>query len=235
MRNDRAEVQRLHDQTEALVNRVVALNEELNRDLERRSDEARRAQAALLSRARAVQLACFALALLIGAGVGFVTVRSILRRLSALRAGAREIATGNLAARIAEHGGDELSELAGAFNRMAADLAHHQDALVRSQKLAAIGQVAAGVAHEINNPLGVILGYAKLLSRGGGADPNEGLGIIEDEARQCQRIVQGLLDLARPPWRGRRSTWRSWRGRPWSGSARPAGSTAGRCPDPRPP
>jgi signal transduction histidine kinase len=80
---------------------------------------------------------------------------------------------------------------------MAASLAQEQAALVRSQKLASIGQVAAGIAHELNNPLSVVLGYTKLLRAAPGADTDE-LRIIEDEARLCQRIVQELLDLARP-------------------------------------
>jgi signal transduction histidine kinase len=68
---------------------------------------------------------------------------------------------------------------------------------VRSQKLASIGQVAAGVAHELNNPLSVILGYTKLLRANPGPHADD-LGIIESETRQCQRIVAELLDLARP-------------------------------------
>ncbi|HET7500975.1 MAG TPA: ATP-binding protein [Kofleriaceae bacterium] len=80
---------------------------------------------------------------------------------------------------------------------MAASLAREQAALVRSQKLASIGQVAAGVAHELNNPLSVILGYAKLLRAVPGPHADDA-AIIESEARQCQRIVSELLDLARP-------------------------------------
>jgi signal transduction histidine kinase len=96
-------------------------------------------------------------------------------------------------------GHDEFSELAQAINDMAASLARNQEQLLRSQKLASVGQVAAGVAHEINNPLGVILGYVKLMRRKPGTADDEGLRVIEDEAVQCQRVVQGLLDLARTP------------------------------------
>ncbi|MBK7198882.1 MAG: HAMP domain-containing histidine kinase, partial [Myxococcales bacterium] len=63
-------------------------------------------------------------------------------------------------------------------------------------RLASIGQVASGVAHEINNPLGVMLGYVQVMRRTDG--DREELRIIEDEIRQCKAIVAGLLELARP-------------------------------------
>jgi two-component system NtrC family sensor kinase len=54
------------------------------------------------------------------------------------------------------------------------------------------------VAHEINNPLGVILGYTRLLQKQAAGEVAVDLKVIEDEALQCQRIVEGLLDLSRP-------------------------------------
>jgi signal transduction histidine kinase len=81
---------------------------------------------------------------------------------------------------------------------MAEDLAARQAELLEASRLASIGQVASGVAHEINNPLGVMLGYLRLLRREAALADREELRIIEDEARQCQAIVAGLLDLARP-------------------------------------
>jgi signal transduction histidine kinase len=81
---------------------------------------------------------------------------------------------------------------------MTAALREHQDRLVESEKLAGIGRLAAGVAHEINNPLGVILGYAKLLRRRADADAAEDLQVIEEETLRAKEIVEGLLDLSRP-------------------------------------
>ncbi|MEO8905576.1 MAG: ATP-binding protein, partial [Polyangiaceae bacterium] len=116
-----------------------------------------------------------------------------------LRAGALRIAAGDLETRIPAKGSDEFAELAHRFNEMATAIASQQRKLIESQRLAVLGQLSAGVAHEINNPLGVILGYAKLL-RPQTVEPKlrDGLRIIEDEAHQCQRIVEGLLGLARP-------------------------------------
>ncbi len=195
---DPAAVRKLGARLESVVDRVVRINERLNASFERRSDEARARAADIRADAKRTTLLCFGLAIVLSASLGLWLTRSIVRRVEALRVGARRVGSGDLAARIALPGRDEFAELASAFNQMTENLAKNQEALVRSQKLASIGQVAAGVAHEINNPLGVILGYSKLLRKQARPGELEELGIIEEEAVQCQRIVQGLLDLARP-------------------------------------
>jgi signal transduction histidine kinase len=197
-RGDRAEVANLGAQLEAVVDRVVAINGQLNADLEARSVAARSRAEMLRDRSVSWTIGCFALAILLASGVGWWLARTIVHRVESLRRGARRVGAGDLDARIELHGRDEFAELASSFNHMAASLAREQAALVRSQKLASIGQVAAAVAHELNNPLSVILGYTKLLQDAPGPANADELRIIEDEARLCQRIVQELLDLARP-------------------------------------
>lgn len=196
-RGDRAAVAKLGDDLETTVDRVVALNEKLNADLENRSVAARSRAEDLRTQSVMWTIVCFALAIVLSAAVGFWLLRTIVRRVDSLRAGARRVGAGDLTARIEIDGEDEFAELASSFNQMAASLAREQEALVRSQKLASIGQVAAGVAHEINNPLSVILGFTKILRKESTANAEE-LQIIEDEARLCQRIVSELLELARP-------------------------------------
>ena len=85
-----------------------------------------------------------------------------------------------------------------------------QSRIAQSEKLAAIGQLAAGIMHEINNPLATISACAAALDgrvgdRGPGADPNarEYLEIIEKEVQRCSRIVDSLLDFSRPKARAR--------------------------------
>jgi len=78
-------------------------------------------------------------------------------------------------------------------------LAAAQEALVQSEKLASMGQLAAGIAHEVNNPLGVVLMYSHLLLDD--CDPQskmrEDLVMIAEQADRCKKIVAGLLHFAR--------------------------------------
>lgn len=74
-----------------------------------------------------------------------------------------------------------------------------RETLIQAEKLASIGQLAAGIAHELNNPLGVVLMYAHLLLDQYGSDEalREDLKMIATQADRCKRIVSGLLHFAR--------------------------------------
>jgi signal transduction histidine kinase len=75
-----------------------------------------------------------------------------------------------------------------------------QEELIRTEKLASIGRFAAGVAHEVGNPLGAILGYTSILQQGGieREEEKDYLNRIEKEIERINRIVRELLDFSRP-------------------------------------
>lgn len=94
---------------------------------------------------------------------------------------------------------DEDNDLGGVL--ILQDISEHrrlQDGLAMREKLVAMGQLAAGVAHELNTPLGSILGYAQLLGRAEETEKQaEYARIIGEETKRCSRIVQDLLNFAR--------------------------------------
>jgi len=99
---------------------------------------------------------------------------------------------------------DELGELALTFNRMTSQLQRNRELeanLAQQGKMASLGVLSSGVAHEINNPLGVILGYAGYLeNKLDPGDPNHHfIHEIKRESKRCKKIVQDLLNYARTP------------------------------------
>jgi signal transduction histidine kinase len=101
---------------------------------------------------------------------------------------------------------DEVSDLADSFNRMMGYLTKSEEErktmeerVRQADKLASIGQLAAGVAHEINNPLSLILGYTKLLRKECPAhgQTHEDLDVVYNNARICKKIVEDLLNFSR--------------------------------------
>jgi len=79
------------------------------------------------------------------------------------------------------------------------ELASTQQALINAEKLASMGQLSAGIAHEVNNPLGVVLLYANLLldEAPPGSPQREDLQMIVEQAERCKKVVGGLLNFAR--------------------------------------
>ena len=131
--------------------------------------------------------------------------RLILKPVEDIVEATDEIAAGDLARRVPAGKSPELIRLANAINWMTNRLLEERSHLVRVEKMASIGRLAAGVAHEIGNPLGAISGYTDILrTRAGGSGEVDGaLDGIERESARIDRIVRGLLDYARPAPRSR--------------------------------
>lgn len=138
-----------------------------------------------------------------------------LRPVGRIHRGVQRLATGDFSARISMSRRDELGELASAFNAMARELQEYhsrmEGELERAQRLAGIGRLAAGVAHEINNPLASIAACSEGILRrwegrenGASGEAHEDLDYlrqIRDEVYRCKSITQRLLDFS-----GRRPT-----------------------------
>jgi hypothetical protein len=110
------------------------------------------------------------------------------------------IANGDLSRRVPQGATIELARLARSINRMTSRLIEEQAQRGHLEKVASVGRLAAGVAHEIGNPLGAIGGYAHLLRRSmnGNADAADAIVGIERESARIDRIMRGMLDYARP-------------------------------------
>lgn len=158
---------------------------------------------------------------LMAAALAFVHwwTRKTVGPLIELKRGAERLSEGDLSVRVPVGGADEVGTLAATFNHLAASLErtlHEKDRaltesnrlyrnlkiaraqLGQAERLSAVGMLAAGVSHELNNPLGIILSTAGNVREALGAESAfaEDVEIIEAEAQRCRRIIQGLLNFA---------------------------------------
>lgn len=110
-----------------------------------------------------------------------------------------QVSTGNLNYTIKDLGNDELGILAKSFNNMTKKLIEARMQLFQSDKMASLGRLAAGVAHEINNPLTGVLTYSSFLLKRTKDNPEleEDLKVIVRETMRSREIVKSLLDFAR--------------------------------------
>src|SRR5215207_2787127 len=131
---------------------------------------------------------------------GYAVHRLVIGPLRRLRAEADALALGEFPAHAPQETA-ELELLASRYRVMAENLLDIQSQVVRVEKLAGLGRLAAGVAHEVRNPLGALGSYVEVLQRRG-ADPKV-TGDMRQAIERIERIVQGLVDYARPGLNGR--------------------------------
>jgi signal transduction histidine kinase len=145
--------------------------------------------------------------------VWIIVQRSIARPIDRLIGRVRELGRGHWQQRIDVSGDDEVATLAREFNLMSEELQNSYERLVaeqseklkleqdlrRSERLASVGQLAAGVAHEIGTPLNIISGRAEQLMRRprGAEEMKDNLQIIRSQSERIAAIVRQLLDFSR--------------------------------------
>jgi signal transduction histidine kinase len=199
------------------LDRLAALSSELPTFLQQRLHELSHE---VRGRYRTLIVATWAAALAAGgllAVIGVLTYRWVFKPLRLLGHGSRRVASGDFDYRIRLDTRDEMAELADALNDMTERFREIRDDLdrqvqlrtrevIRSEQLASVGFLAAGVAHEINNPLASIAMCAESLeSRLDALTPDEGesqvarryLSLIQSEAFRCKGITEKLLDFSR--------------------------------------
>ncbi len=137
---------------------------------------------------------------------GILLSRRLTGRIALLVTGTRRVAGGDLEARVALAGRDELAELAGAFNRMVEDLKKDRQQILYLQRIGAWQDVARRLAHEIKNPLTPIqLAVQELVSSYGGDDPRykkmlgDAAEIVGEEIGGLRRLVDAFSALGRLP------------------------------------
>lgn len=141
------------------------------------------------------------------AAVAWGLARSISRPIGGLAQASAAIAQGDFSQTLTTGSADEIGALAQSFNTMARSLRERDEHLrdetrqhlTRSERLASIGRLAAGVAHEINNPLTGVVTFAHMLLRDApaGSQQKDDIETIINAAMRCRDVVRGLLDFSR--------------------------------------
>lgn len=144
-----------------------------------------------------------ALTLLVALVVATLAGRHVVRPLSELTTAVRNLSLAGLSTiRVPVRNEDEVGTLANAFNRMAGELDKAQGALVEAAKFALVGELAAGVAHELRTSLGVLRSSVQIVERtmpeDGDSETIELMHLIRAEVDRLGGIVNELLELGRP-------------------------------------
>ncbi len=156
--------------------------------------------------------------IILSTAIVWLVIRHVTEPLRQLRDSAEAIGRGDFSKRIDIRSGDELGELAAVFNQTTENLQKSteqlgktvetlrttQAQLIHSEKLSAVGEFVAGVAHELNNPLTALIGFSELVQMSDvDEDTRSSLKRISNSAERCHKIVQSLLSFSRqrPPER----------------------------------
>jgi two-component system NtrC family sensor kinase len=137
--------------------------------------------------------------ILVAGVIAIPIARLITKPIATLVEANRRLARGDMNVRVESNGKGEIAQLGTSFNNMVETLQESEEELLHQAKLASVGQLAAGVAHELNNPLGTILLYSDMmLKEAPEDDPRRAdLKMIINEVHRCKTIVADLLNFAR--------------------------------------
>jgi len=162
-------------------------------------------------------------AILLALGVGWLLARRVTRPVQRLSRAAAAIAAGDYGTPVEARGRDEIADLGRAFGRMTAEIRRRdeeirgwnrelqarveertaelktaQDQILRTRRLAALGSLGAGIAHELNNPMTAITGYLAILKKqlGPASPQGELIAHAQEQATRVARVIEDLRSFA---------------------------------------
>jgi signal transduction histidine kinase len=186
------EVQELVDH---LVRRATDMSDQASKHLVVKSSDA----IASVRQAWVVVFATLAAALSVGGIVAFHLMARLTKPVKALLQGIERVQRGDLGHRFAMDADEEFRTLADAFEHAYTNLKNAQHGMIQSEKMVSLGKLAAGVAHEIGNPLASISSIAQLMQRQSNSEEQaQQLGLIMEQIGRISRIVRDLLSFSRP-------------------------------------
>jgi len=189
----------MEGETYQAARRLVARTTELADLAQRHLDVRGSDVAAGVQNAWRALIGTFVAALIVGGFVAYHLKDRITLPVEALLDGIERVRTGDVGHRVTIQGDEEFQKLASAFNQAYKSLQDAQESILQAEKMAAVGKFAAGVAHEVGNPLASISSVAQMMRRQSDTpEQRERIQLIMDHIGRITRVVRDLLTFSRP-------------------------------------
>lgn len=182
----------------AIGNKLLGLTQEMTFTAGKRLQQMTSSTLLRIKNARIILFGTVLFAFILGLWISVHLTRAVTRPVNEIVSSVRMVASGHLGYKTAYDDRTEFGELARNFNSMSERLKEEREHIIQSTKLAAIGELASNVAHEINNPLTSIIGFIELMKDEKDASVIKNyLSIVEKESKRARDIVRELLRFAR--------------------------------------
>lgn len=198
---DAQRVTRLQSFAADIGDRIIVKSQWMARNANDALRKKTTAAMAEVTASKKILVGTLAFSFFVGIVISLYFIRSITKPIAELLGATRKIKSGELEYRIEEKLKDEFGELAASFNEMAVSLKEQCNKLQETERLAVVGELSAGMAHEIKNPMAGIKVSMEVLSRESPLDDEDKavLHRVIEEIDRITALLKGLLNYARPP------------------------------------